>query len=68
MTKLFLDRVAAIVFWVVGHVSLYVYLNLLIPYVTINSFILMGWVVVSYLAHHMWSLFMVRKTCSLFEL
>jgi hypothetical protein len=67
MTRLFLDRVAAIVFWIVGHVTLYLYLNLLIPYATMNLFFLVLWIAVTYFAHHKWSFFMACKTYSLFE-
>lgn len=67
MSKLTFDRIAVVLFWVLGHVSLYFYLGLLLPYVTINSFIFVAWVVVSYLAHHKWSLFMVNKAYNLFE-
>jgi hypothetical protein len=61
MQKLTFNAIAVSLTWILGHVFLYVYLNRLFPYTTINLFTFLLWISVMAFSHYTWSYFMTGK-------
>jgi hypothetical protein len=66
MTKLIFNTIAVFLTWILGHVFLYIYLNRLLPYATINLFTAVLWLAIIVFSHYKWSYFMGGKIYSIY--
>lgn len=67
MKKQFFYAIPVVLTWVLGHALLYVYLNRLLPYATINLFTAIVWLLAIIFSHYKWSTFMGWKVINLLK-
>jgi hypothetical protein len=67
MTKLIFNTVAVFLTWILGHAFLFIYLNRLLPYATINLFTAVLWLVIIVFSHYCWVQFMGDKAYKLYK-